>query len=119
MFIEVRLTTDVRPSAVIVPEEAIVPLEGLVIAWVVTAEGTVERREVTLGVRTPGFVEIRSGIDGNEQVVVGVQVRLQPGMPLMQIPVDRPAPSQEGGTDAAPGGQPGDGAGAVSPDSGV
>ena len=118
MFIEVRLATEVRPSAVIVPEEAIVPLEGLVIAWVVTAEGTVERREVILGVRTPGFVEIRSGIDGNEQVVVGGQVRLQPGMPVMPIPVDRPAPPQEGGTDAAPGGQPGDGAGAVSPDSG-
>jgi len=118
MFIEVRLATEVRPSAVIVPEEAIVPLEGLVIAWVVTAEGTVERREVTLGVRTPGFVEIRSGIDGNDQVVVGGQVRLQPGMPVMPIPVDRPAPPQEGGTDAAPGGQPGDGAGAVPPDSG-
>jgi len=124
MFIEVRLATDVRPSAVIVPEEAIVPLEGLVIVWVVNDEGTVERREVTLGVRTRGFVEVRSGVDGNEQVVVGGQVRLAPGMPVMPIPVDRPPPQQGGGTDAAPGGQsgaddqPGDGAEAV-PDSGV
>ncbi|MCZ6755608.1 MAG: efflux RND transporter periplasmic adaptor subunit [Gemmatimonadetes bacterium] len=102
MFIEVRLATDVRPSAVIVPEEAIVPLEGLVIVWVVNDEGTVERREVTLGVRTPGFVEVRSGVDGNEQVVVGGQVRLAPGMPVTPIPVDRPPPQQGGGTDAAP-----------------
>jgi membrane fusion protein (multidrug efflux system) len=122
-FIEVRLATEVRPSAVIVPEEAVVPLEGLVIAWVVNAEGTAERREVTLGVRTPGFVEVRSGIDGNEQVVVGGQVRLQPGMPVTPIPVDRPP--QGGGTDAAPGGQPGTeappghGAESESPDSGA
>ena len=85
----------------IVPEEAIVPLEGLVIVWVVNDEGTVERREVTLGVRTRGFVEVRSGVDGNEQVVVGGQVRLAPGMPVMPIPVDRPPPQQGGGTDAA------------------
>jgi len=101
---------------VIIPEEAVVPLEGLVIAWVVNAEGTVERREVTLGVRTPGFVEVRSGIDGGEQVVVGGQVRLQPGMPVTAIPVDRPP--QVGGTEAASGGEPGESAEAVTPDSG-
>lgn len=116
-FIEVRLATEVRPNAVIVPEEAVVPLQGLVIAWVVNAEGMVERREVTLGVRTPGFVEVRSGIDGNEQVVVGGQVRLQPGMPVTAIPVDRPP--QRGGEEAAPGGEPGDSAEAVTPDSGL
>ncbi len=115
-FIEVRLATEVRPNAVIIPEEAVVPLEGLVIAWVVNAEGTVERREVTLGVRTPGFVEVRSGIDGGEQVVVGGQVRLQPGMPVTAIPVDRPP--QVGGTEAASGGEPGESAEAVTPDSG-
>ena len=115
-FIEVRLATEVRPNAVIIPEEAVVPLEGLVIAWVVNAEGTVERREVTLGVRTPGFVEVRSGIDGGEQVVVGGQVRLQPGMPVTPIPVDRPP--QGSGSEATPGGEPGESAEAVTPDSG-
>ena len=71
----------------------------------------------TLGVRTPGFVEVRSGIDGNEQVVVGGQVRLQPGMPVTAIPVDRPP--QRGGEEAAPGGEPGDSGEAVTPDSGL
>ena len=97
MFVDVRLATEVRPRAVIVPEEATVPLEGGNIAWVVTPEGIAERREVTLGVRTPGFVEIRSGISGGEQVVVGGQARLQPGMPVTPIPVDRsPAPAGAG-----------------------
>jgi len=112
MFIEVRLATDVRPNAVIVPEEGIVPLQGLTVVWVVNPEGTVERREVQLGVRTPGFVEVRTGVSANEQVVVGGQERLQPGMPVMPIPVDRrpvggtegPAPGEAGPVPADSGG---------------
>ncbi len=89
MFIEVRLATDVRPAAVIVPEEAVVPLETGPVIWVIDAEGKAERRDADLGVRTPGYVEVRSGIEAGEQVVVGGQVRLQPGMSATPIPVDR------------------------------
>jgi len=100
MYIEVRLATELRPTAVIVREEATVPLEGVTLVWVVNAEGTVERREVTLGVRTPGFVEIRDGVNGGEQVVVGGHAMLQPGMSVTPIPVDRPRPTPGG--DAPP-----------------
>ncbi|TFG54384.1 MAG: efflux RND transporter periplasmic adaptor subunit [Gemmatimonadales bacterium] len=89
MFIEVRLATDVRPAAMIVPEEAIVPREAGPVIWVIDDSSKAERRAVELGVRTPGFVEIRSGVAAGEQVVVGGQVRLQPGMPVTPIPVDR------------------------------
>ena len=89
MFIEVRLATEVRPAAVIVPEEAVVPLEAGPVIWVINGEGKAERRDVELGVRTPGYVEVRSGIEADEQVVVGGQVRLQPGMSATPIPVDR------------------------------
>ncbi len=89
MFIEVRLATDVRPAATIVPEEAIVPLEAGPVIWVIDDSSKAERRAVELGVRIPGFVEIRSGVAAGEQVVVGGQVRLQPGMAVTPIPVDR------------------------------
>jgi len=89
MFIEVRLATDVRPAATIVPEEAIVPLEAGPVIWVIDDSSKAEQRAVELGVRTPGFVEIRSGVAAGEQVVVGGQVRLQPGMAVTPIPVDR------------------------------
>ena len=46
--------------------------------WVVNA-GKAERRQVTLGVRTPGYVEIQQGIQSGEQVVVGGSERLSPG----------------------------------------
>ena len=89
MFIEARLATDIRPNAVVVPEDAILPLQGSTYVWVVK-EGKADRREVTLGVRTAGWAEIRgSGIEAGDQVVVGGAERLFPGAPLMPQVVER------------------------------
>jgi membrane fusion protein, multidrug efflux system len=92
MFIEARLVTAVRPRAVVIPEEAIVPLEGSNFVWAV-AEGKANRRPVTLGVRTPGSVEVTSGLAAGEQVVTGGLEVLFPGAPVMARVVDRRAPA--------------------------
>ncbi|HJS48376.1 MAG TPA: efflux RND transporter periplasmic adaptor subunit, partial [Gemmatimonadales bacterium] len=89
MFVEVRLATDVRPQAVIVPEEAVVGTQVGTVVWVVK-DGKVERREVELGVRSPGEVEVRSGVAAGEAVVVGGQAMLQPGAPVMARPKGAP-----------------------------
>jgi membrane fusion protein (multidrug efflux system) len=105
MFIEVRLATAVRPSAVVIAEDAVLPLQGTNYVWVV-ADGKATRRQVELGVRTPGFVEARSGVDAGEQVVVGGQERLAEGAPVAATLVDRrPASGREsvGGTTTATG----------------
>ncbi len=88
MFIEASLATAVRPSAVVVPEDAVLPLQGANFVWVVTG-GKATRRQVELGVRTPGFVEIKSGVEAAEQVVVGGQERLGEGAPVAAKIVDR------------------------------
>lgn len=95
MFIEAHVVTAVRPQAVVVPEDAVVPLQGATYVWVV-ADNKVSRRQVGLGVRTPGFVEVRSGVDAGEQVVVGGLELLFPGAAVMPRVVDRtqPAPSE-------------------------
>lgn len=82
MFIEARLATEVRPEAVVVPEDAILPLQGVSYVWKVGEDGTAERVEVTLGVRSPGWVEVREGVDAGTLVVVGGIERLAPGTPL-------------------------------------
>jgi membrane fusion protein (multidrug efflux system) len=112
MFIEVRLATDVRPNAVVIAEDAVLPLQGSNFVWLVN-DGKATRRQVELGVRTPGFVEARSGVEAGEQVVVGGQERLAEGAPAAPTVVDRtPASGREsiGGTPAAPadtaGGRP-------------
>jgi membrane fusion protein (multidrug efflux system) len=88
MFIEASLATEVRPDAVVIPEDAVLPLQGANVVWV-AADGKADRREVTLGVRTRGFVEVRSGVQAGELVVVGGAERLFPGAPLAPKVVER------------------------------
>lgn len=88
MFTEVRLATDVRANAIIIPEEAIAPTASGAFVWVVT-EGKATRRAVELGVRSPGFVEVQSGLGEDEQVVVGGIDRLFEGAPVNATVVER------------------------------
>ena len=88
MFIEARLATEVRTDAIVIPEDAILPLEGVEFVWVVS-DSTVSRRQVTLGVRTPGFVEIRDGLNSGAQVVVGGLQRLSEGAPVTTVLIER------------------------------
>ena len=95
MFIEARLATAVRPNAVVIPEDAVLPLQGSNFVWVIT-DGKATRRQVELGVRTPGFVEVISGVEDKEQVVVGGQERLGEGALVTATLVQRrPASGRE------------------------
>ena len=88
MFIEARLATNVRTGAIVIPEDAVLPLQGLSFVWV-ARDGKATRRQVDLGVRTPGWVEARKGIDGGDLVVVGGQERLSEGAPVAPKVVER------------------------------
>ncbi len=91
MFIEVRLATDIRPEAIVIPEEAVLPLRGSTFVWTITPENTASRVEVELGVRRPGEVEILSGISAGQRIVVGGQAMLFPDAPLMVIGDEQPS----------------------------
>jgi membrane fusion protein, multidrug efflux system len=101
MFIEVRLATAVRPKAVIIAEDAVLPIQGSSFVWVVQG-GKATRRQVELGVRTPGLVEVRSGVESGEQVVVGGQERLAEGAPVLAKVLDRSRPREVEAAEAAP-----------------
>ncbi len=104
MFIEARLATATRPQAVVIAEDAVLPLQGSNFVWVVI-NGKATRRQIELGVRTPGFVEAKAGVEAGEQVVVGGQERLAEGGPAAPTVVDRtPSSGREsiGGTSAGP-----------------
>lgn len=88
MFIEVRLATETRPDAVVIPEEAVAPTAGGAFVWVV-ADGKATRRAVELGVRAPGFVEVRHGLDRGEPVIVGGVDRVFDGAPVTTTLVER------------------------------
>jgi membrane fusion protein (multidrug efflux system) len=88
MFIEGRLVAAVRERAVVIPEDAVLPLQGEFLVWVVTNDRA-ERRTVDLGVRTPGFVEVLRGVAAGEDVVVGGAERLSEGASVRATRVER------------------------------
>jgi membrane fusion protein (multidrug efflux system) len=89
MFIEARLATSIRPNAIVVPEDAILPMQGATYVWLVK-DGKADRRQVTLGVRTAGWAEIvGGGVEAGDQVVVGGLERLFPGASVMPQVVER------------------------------
>ncbi len=91
MFIEVRLATEVRAGAVVVPEDAVTQIQGGAFIWV-AVDDKATRRRVELGVRTPGYVEIRDGISPGDLVVVGGLDRLTEGIAVQATVVDRRQP---------------------------
>ena len=92
MFVEVRLATAQRPKAVIVPEDAVLALQGITVVWVIR-DGKATRRPVTLGVRSPGFVEIVEGVEAGEQVVVGGIEKMSEGAAVTPQVVERTKPA--------------------------
>ena len=81
MFIEARLATETRASAVVIPEDAVQPLRTANIVWAVV-DGRASRRVVVLGTRSQGVVEVRDGVQPGELVVVGGLERMAEGMPV-------------------------------------
>lgn len=98
-FADVILVLEVRPDALVVPEEAIVPRGGTNVVFAVEAD-TARRRNVQLGERSPGRVEIVAGLSAGDTVVVAGQQRLGDGTAVatrMRRPdgevADQPAPA--------------------------
>jgi membrane fusion protein (multidrug efflux system) len=68
MFLNVSLANDER-EALVIPEEALTPEAERQYVFVVT-DGRVSRREVRIGGRRPGSVEILAGVVAGERVIV-------------------------------------------------
>jgi membrane fusion protein (multidrug efflux system) len=88
MFLEARLATNIRPNAIVVPEDALLPMQGSTFIWAIK-EGKADRRQVSVGVRTAGWAEIQGGVEAGDSVVVGGAERLFPGAPVMARMVER------------------------------
>ncbi len=59
-----------RPNVVAVPTQA-VSNDGAPNVWIVDSNNTLERRSVTLGLKTPSYAEVRSGLQPGDRVFVG------------------------------------------------
>ncbi len=80
LFALVDLGVARRSDIVMVPEQSVMQRTLGPIVFMVGDDGRVEQREVRTGVRRPGAVEIRSGIEAGEWVVTSGQARLVDGL---------------------------------------
>jgi membrane fusion protein (multidrug efflux system) len=79
--------------------------------YVVVDDGTVEQREITLGTRDVGWIEIAEGLEAGETVVVDGLMNLRDGA---RVRVERPGSVETGSIDtgsvepeSSPDGEPG------------
>ena len=83
MFLNVALSKDERQTLVI-PEEALTPEAEKQFVFVV-ADGKAQRREVRIGGRSPGNVEILTGLDAGERVIVEGTQKVRDGAAVNAI----------------------------------
>lgn len=95
MFMTVRLQGEVAP-ALLIPEGAVVPEQGHTYVFVV-ANGVAQRREVKVGKRRPGEVEIVEGLKEHERVVTEGTQDLREGLQVreQQQPAAQAGPAEQ------------------------
>ena len=107
MFARPRVVFSTRENALVVPEEALVPLGGKQYVFKLgtgTAGPVAQRVEVQLGLRLPGKVELLSGVAAGDVVVTAGQARLRGEAPAVRvIDLARPAGPARPASGAASG----------------
>jgi membrane fusion protein (multidrug efflux system) len=78
MMMTVGIETNPR-TALAVPEQTLVPVETRQYVYLVSDDGNSERREVKIGARIPGLVEILSGLKEGDSLVFEGTLRMRPG----------------------------------------
>lgn len=78
MLMKVKLIKQSR-DALIIPEAAIIPIQEEHFVYLVNEDNVVERRQVKLGLRKRGWVEIIDGVVVGEQVMIRGILKVRPG----------------------------------------
>lgn len=96
-FGRVRMPASAPYEALMVPDSAIMTDQSRKIVLTVTPDGTVAPRPVTIGPVVDGLRAIRSGLTGEEQVVINGLMRARPGAKV----TPQPGKIEAAGTPAA------------------
>lgn len=83
MFARVRLTGEVVPNAILVPQRAVQQLLGKSFVMVVGPDGKSEARTVTLGDKVGSYYIIKDGVTAADSVIVEGLTSLREGMDLI------------------------------------
>lgn len=101
MFLAVDLTLAIESDAIMIPEAALVR-EGRSSSVYAVTDGHARRLSVETAARRPGLVEIASGLDGSETVVIAGHQKLRDGARVTVV--DGPAGTLDDGVAVKNGG---------------
>jgi membrane fusion protein (multidrug efflux system) len=79
LFLNIDLTVEQRADGMVIPEDAIDPVGDKAFVYAIR-QGRAQRIEVRLGQRLPGEVEVMSGLNRDDKVVVRGLQRLRNGV---------------------------------------
>jgi membrane fusion protein (multidrug efflux system) len=91
MFLTVTLLNDTT-EALMIPERALIPERSVQYVYVVGDNQLAERREVSIGRRRPGEVEILGGLSAGERVIVDGVQKVRDGRPVRILPGNAGSP---------------------------
>lgn len=86
MFISLELVIKVDEEALMIPEAALQFRRDDTFVYVQDSDGRAERREVTIGVRQSERIQILSGLEAGDRVVVEGHQKMGPGSKIIVSP---------------------------------
>jgi membrane fusion protein (multidrug efflux system) len=93
MFLNVRLASDAR-DALMIPEAALMPEQSRQFLYVVEDDHAT-RREVRIGRRVPGRVEVVAGLESGERVIVEGTQKVREGGAVRELANEQASEPQE------------------------
>ena len=100
MFLTVSMDREQR-KALVIPEEALVPEQARQFVYVIVGSDKVAKREVRIGRRQPGEVEVAEGLGDGDRVVVEGTLKLRDGSSIIERRQDAAQPARPAKPDAA------------------
>jgi len=95
-YTKVRAVWETRKNAVLVPQRAVIELQGQYFVYVIGAENRLENRSIEPGPRLEGLWVVDRGLSAGERVVVEGLQRARPGIPVQPTPASPAGSAQSG-----------------------
>jgi RND family efflux transporter MFP subunit len=82
MFARIRVDLGVRPDSIVIPERAIVELQGKNFVWVIGPDDKATQRAIKVGDPVAGGVLILEGLKSGDRIVVEGLQKVREGAPV-------------------------------------
>lgn len=86
MFARVRVNLGTRSNCIVVPERALVEVQGKNFVWMVSKDNKVSQRAVNVGELVDSGVIVKEGLQPGERIIVEGVHKVREGMPVTVAP---------------------------------